>query len=116
MSIIPQIKAPEGWTTDPEELGYDWWTSDGADSPSQILAERFGLAAPSWPIIAGTPHMGCDSIIFGSGDKFYVFNLIGTTVWEITSSQNLNTIIEIMAEKGMQFLDMKQINKLPIRG
>ena len=75
MSIIPQIKAPEGWTTDPKELDYDDWTRDDAGSPSQILAERFGLAA-SWPIMART-QMGNDSIIFKCGDKFnsiYDFN------------------------------------------
>jgi hypothetical protein len=53
--------------------------------------------------------MDSDSVIFKSGVKFYIFNLIETTVWEITSSQNLNTIIEIMTEKGMRFLRMNQI-------
>ena len=49
-----------------------------------------------------TPQMGSDWVIFKSGVKFYIFNLIETTVWEITSSQDLKTIINIMTEKGMQ--------------
>jgi hypothetical protein len=108
---IPQIEAPEGWTTDPKELDYDDWTSDDGGSPSQILAKRFGLAA-SRPIMVRTPQMGSDWVIFKSGVKFYIFNLIETTVWEITTSQDLKTIINIMTEKGTRFLGVKQIKQI----
>ena len=105
---IPQIEAPEGWTTDPKELDYDYWAS--YDGYSLILAKNFGLAATR-PIMARTPQMGSDWVIFKSGVKFYILNYIETTVWEITNSQDLKTIINIITENEPE-LRVEQIQQI----
>ena len=48
--------------------------------------------------------------MFQSGSKFYIWNEMDGDVSEITISQNLNKILEIIGKKGLRALELRQVS------
>ena len=101
-----QTFPPDGWTTDPEELDYDFWD----DSESQLRARQAGLQR-AVPIMITTPESGGYTTMFQAGRKIYFWNMVNCGLWEVNVSQDLETVIEIMVTKGDQGLKLKEISE-----
>ena len=73
------------------------------------MAETYGLKSPQ-PIMSSTPdyHM----FIFQSGSKYYVWNAMAGTVWEIVTSADLVDIVTEIAKLGLRSLKTKQIHEV----
>lgn len=101
-----QTFPPDGWTTDPEELDYDFWAAD--DGEGQLRSRKAGLQR-AVPIMITTPESGGYTTMFQAGGKFYFWNMVDCGLWEANASQDLETVIEIMVTKGDRGLKLKEI-------
>ncbi|KAJ9228945.1 hypothetical protein DTO169E5_8994 [Paecilomyces variotii] len=103
---MTSIKPPKGWTIDPEEIDYEnEWAPQNSDG--QCMAIEFGLKDPR-PIMVTTPDTGSPFVLFQSGNKFYQWNQVENSVWEIVKPQDLDAILEVMTENGERALKMKE--------
>lgn len=50
--------------------------------------------------MTSTPKSGNGSVMFESGRKFYIWNMLNAGIWEILHPQDLDTIIHIMNTRG----------------
>jgi hypothetical protein len=76
------------------------------------MAQQCGLtaaAAAPQAIVRTAPETGELLYMFKSGNKFYIWNHMDGDVWEITQSQNLHEILEIMKKKDIGGLKLKDI-------
>lgn len=48
-----------------------------------------------------TRESGNYEVMFRAGGKFYFWNMIDCGLWEVNASQDLNTVIEIMSQRGI---------------
>ncbi|KAJ9273592.1 hypothetical protein DTO212C5_226 [Paecilomyces variotii] len=106
MASIPRnFEPPEDWITDPKELnvGFVW---GNANSPGQEMAREHGLIDPQ-PIMCSKPHIGCGSVLFKSGDKFYIWGQLVGEVFEITLSRDFNKILQRMYKSDTCGLKLK---------
>jgi hypothetical protein len=71
------------------------------------MAKSHGLKPPQ-PIMSSYPdnHM----YIFQSGSKYYVWNAMAGTVWEIMTSMDLVDIVTKIAKLGLTALKIKRIH------
>ena len=71
------------------------------------MAKTYGLKSPQ-PIMCTSPdhHM----FMFQSGSKYYVWNAMADTVWEIMTSMDLVDIVTKIAKLGIRSLKMKRIH------
>jgi hypothetical protein len=71
------------------------------------MAKTYGLKSPQ-PIMCSSPdhHM----FIFQSGNKYYVWNAMADTVWEIMTSMDLVDIVTKIAKLGLRSLKIKRIH------
>ena len=73
------------------------------------MAKTHGLKPPQ-PIMSSYPdnHM----YIFQSGGKYYVWNAMAGTVWEIMTSMDLVDIVTKIAKLGLGSLKTKRIHEV----
>jgi hypothetical protein len=91
------------WTTDKEELNYDYyWGDDYSDG--QVMIKEHGLGSPQ-PIMRNTPESGDCLYMFRCGSKYYIWNLIEDDVWEIQAPLDLEDIIAKIAKLGFGALN-----------
>ncbi len=60
--------------------------------------------------MCSAPETGEGLYMFQSGSKFYIWDQMGGDVEEITVSQNLNKILQIIDKKGLKALKLRQIS------
>ncbi|KAJ9300231.1 hypothetical protein DTO271G3_2348 [Paecilomyces variotii] len=108
---MTSIKPPKGWTMDPEAIDYENdWAPQNSDG--QYMATEFGLNDPR-PIMVTTPDTGSPFVLFQAENKFYQWNQVANSVWEIVKPQGLDAILEVMTEKGERALKMKELQPRP---
>jgi hypothetical protein len=73
------------------------------------MAREYGLNSPR-AIMRSAPQTGEGLYMFQSGSKFYIWDEMGGDVEEITVSQNLNKILEIINKKSLNALKLRQIS------
>ena len=85
---------PPGWTTNPSghTLEEEW---TGRQSEGQTIARCHGLG-PATPIMEDAESW---TVMFQSGDKFYLWNRIDDIV-EVIFSQDLDEIVAEMVRRG----------------
>lgn len=92
---------------DPEAIDYEnEWAAQNSDG--QCMAIEFGLKNPN-PIMVTTPDTGSPFVLFQSENKFYQWNQVMNSVWEIVKPQSLDAILEVMTEKGERALKVKEL-------
>jgi len=104
--VIP----PKGWTTDKEEMEYDYMWAD-KESDVHQMAEAYGLKSPQ-PIMCNTPESGGCMTMFQSGSKYYLWNPIEGTIGEnVTSMDLVDIITEIDKPRAgsLKFAKVRQI-------
>jgi hypothetical protein len=101
---------PEGWTTDPDMIGYDYYWAP-QDSYGQCMAKEFGLNDPQ-PIMVTTPDTGAPLVFFRSGEKFYFWNEVENNVWEVTKPGTLGEIIWVMINKGEKAVKSRKLKRV----
>ncbi|KAL1988817.1 hypothetical protein VTN96DRAFT_7701 [Rasamsonia emersonii] len=108
MASSENITPQKGWTTDPDELDFDFYWADDKGIGSQMARER-GLESPK-PIMCSAPETGEGLYMFQSGSNFYIWDQMGDDVEEITRSQDLNEILEIMHKKGFKEFGLREVS------
>jgi hypothetical protein len=98
---------PKGWTTDKEEMEYDYIWAD-KESDVHIMAKSYGLKSPQ-PIMCHTPESGGCMTMFQSGSKYYLWNPIQGGIWEIMTSMDLVDIITQMDKLGLGSLKVAEV-------
>ncbi|KAJ5816562.1 hypothetical protein N7447_008795 [Penicillium robsamsonii] len=85
---------PPDWTTCPgsPSFEYEW---DGVDSAGQKIARGYGLT-PGRPIL---DNNDASTIIFQSGDKLYIWDVLYHDVYEI-ASQDINEVARVLSQEG----------------
>ncbi|KAJ5188090.1 hypothetical protein N7491_004415 [Penicillium cf. griseofulvum] len=85
---------PPGWTTRPgsPSFEYEW---DGVNSAGQKIARGYGLA-PGRPILEDDD---ASTMIFQSGDKLYIWDVLYHDVYEI-ASQDVNEVARVLSQEG----------------
>lgn len=73
------------------------------------MARKYGLTSPQAIMCTGR-ETGESLYMFKSGDRFYIWNQMDGDVWEITKSQNLNEILELMHKSELKSLKLKNIS------
>jgi hypothetical protein len=101
---------PKGWTTDKEEMGYDFFWAN-RDGPGQIMARKHGLRWAK-PIMCSDNESGDNLFMFQSGGKCYIWNPIEGRVGEIVTSMDVEDIVAQMAKLGLKSLHSKKIDQL----
>ena len=101
---------PKGWTTDKEEMEYDYIWADN-DSDVHIMAKHYGLKSPQ-PIMCNTPESGGSEYMFQSGSKYYLWNPIEGTICEIVTSMDLVDIITEIDKPRMGSLKLAKVYRV----
>lgn len=73
------------------------------------MARERGLESPK-PIMCSAPETGEGLYMFQSGSNFYIWDQMGDDVEEITRSQDLNEILEIMHKKGFKEFGLREVS------
>ena len=95
-----QITPPPGW----KELDYagDWPAEDGW-SHEVALDYRLG---PCTPIMG---HLSNGLILFAGGDKFYLYDQVGSELFQVTSPSTLDEIIDVINKRGLPAVKAKKV-------
>ncbi|KAK6705451.1 hypothetical protein SNK05_009348 [Fusarium graminearum] len=108
------INAPDGWTTEPDEMDLDYYWADGVRG-KQAAAYR-GLDNPT-PLMRLSLSDGGDQFLFTSGGKFYLWNMTSDDVSIIISPTSQEDIVKalgaMLTDAGsddlkMEFVDLKE--------
>jgi hypothetical protein len=97
--IIP----PKGWTTDKEEMDYDYFLGDN------VMVRDYGLKSPQ-PIMRNTLESGDCLHLFQPDSKYYIWNPIEGGIWEIMTSMDLMDIVTEIAKPRMGSLKMEELH------
>jgi hypothetical protein len=91
---------PKGWSNDPEDLDYDDdWADD--DSLGQRTCRYLGANGRGRPLLF---HDDWDLLLFEAGGKYYIWNLISRSRYEIISTTDLNEILDLLREDRLNDL------------
>jgi hypothetical protein len=96
-----------GWTTDEDELNYDYWWSNN-DSDGQRMAKALGLKSPQ-PIMCSTRDSGDCLYMFKSGSKYYLWNLMSGDIFEIVMPVGVVDIVTKIAKLGVKALKTVEV-------
>ncbi|KAJ6190915.1 hypothetical protein N7519_000936 [Penicillium mononematosum] len=85
---------PPGWMARPgsPDFEHEW---DGVDSAGQKIARSYGLA-PGRPILEDND---ASRMIFQSGDKLYIWDVLYYDVYEI-ASQDIKEVARVLSQEG----------------
>ena len=108
LTFTPDLPPPDGWTTDPEDLDYEFWATDDSEGQQRARQADIQRAVPN---MIATRESGNYEVMFRAGGKFYSWDMIDGGLWEVNASQDLNTAIETMVTKGDRGLKLKEIRK-----
>ena len=73
------------------------------------MAKHYGLKSPQ-PIMCSSRESGNHMYIFQSGSRYYIWNPMADTVWEIVTSMGL---VDIVTEIDKPRLGSLKIAKVP---
>ena len=75
------------------------------------MAEDHGLKSPQ-PIMCSSRESDNHMYIFQSGSKYYIWNPMAGTVWEIMTSMDLVGIVAEITKLGIRSLKIKRIHEV----
>ncbi|KAB8263659.1 hypothetical protein BDV32DRAFT_146474 [Aspergillus pseudonomiae] len=103
---------PDGWTTDPADIQFELiWK--GPESEGQVMAMRLGLSQPE--VIMTTERVTGNSLcMFQSSERFYMWNQVDDTVWQITKPTDLLDIFRTITNKGEAALELEEIESVRV--
>jgi hypothetical protein len=97
--------SPQGWTTDKELNKYnDCWDN---------MAKTHGLKSPQ-PIMCSSRESDNHMYMFRSGSRYYIWNPVEGTVWEIMTSMGLVDIVTEIAKLGVRSLKIKRVYQVRV--
>ncbi|GAB1196615.1 hypothetical protein APSETT444_005888 [Aspergillus pseudonomiae] len=113
MDLPRQLESiPNGWTIDPAEIQFELIWKD-PESEGQDMARRFGLSQPQ-VIMTAERDTGIPQCIFQSGGRFYIWNMLDDTVWQITKPTRLLDILRAMTTEEQRAVKLKEIEPLEV--
>lgn len=90
---------------DPEELDYETdWAPEGSWGHQIGVDYKLGKCIPVMCDLTG------GDVIFMAGGKFYEFDQLGGSLYQIMSPTSLDEIIAAIKGKGFRGLKMKSLN------
>ena len=101
---------PKGWTTDKEEMDYDYFWAD-KDCDGQRIARKHGLKLAQ-PIMCSAPDSDNCLHMFQSGSKYYIWNPIEGNIWEIMTSMGRVEIVTKIAKLGLKSLMVAKVHQV----
>jgi collagenase-like PrtC family protease len=75
------------------------------------MAEDYGLKSPQ-PIMCSSRESDNHMYMFQSGSKYYIWNLMAGTVWEIMTSMDLVGIVAQITKLGVKSLKIKRLDQV----
>ncbi|KAE8137431.1 hypothetical protein BDV38DRAFT_282977 [Aspergillus pseudotamarii] len=113
MDLPPQVESiPDDWTTDPAEIHFDLvWKHHR--SQGQKMVRRFGLSKPR-VLMTSKRETGIPQYMIQSGERYYIWNEMDDTVWQIIKPTGLLAILRTMTVRGQRGLKVKIIEPLEV--
>ena len=72
------------------------------------MAKHYGLKSPQ-PIMCSSRESGNHMYIFQSGSRYYIWNPMADTVWEIVTSMGLVDIVTEITKLGVGSLKVAKV-------
>jgi hypothetical protein len=75
------------------------------------MAEDHGLKSPQ-PIMCSSRESDNHMYMFQSSSKYYIWNPMAGTVWEIMTSMDLVGIVTQITKRGVKSLKIKRVDQV----